>query len=259
VFRMSLSPDLSPCLLDARHHRYPDLPAMQDDDDPVKIDLARAEWDVFRQRVGAIVPEQRLRLEAAMRYQRRWRAAFFTRALMSHPLLGHLVRPLVWGVFEGCNLRLPFRVVEGGCLDIAGGAVALEDDVQIGIVHPAHLPREERMVWGDVLAEQGLQPPFVQLAREVFAVEESERGKKQCERFSGRVVAGKQMAGFLVARGWQGHQYYTSRVWKWFPLSGQFGCIEPTFRDRVEGISGELFTPCEEGLNHKEKVPGWSS
>src|SRR5262249_39723940 len=78
VFRLSLAPDLAPCLLDERHHRCSDLPAVQDGDDPVKADLARAEWDVFRQRIGEIVPKQRLRLEIAMRYQRRWQAGFFS-------------------------------------------------------------------------------------------------------------------------------------------------------------------------------------
>jgi hypothetical protein len=226
AFRMSLAPDLAPCLLDARHHRHSDLPAMLEDDDPVKADLARAEWNVFRPRVGEIVPEQRLRLEMAMRYQRRWRAGFFSRVLMAHPLLEHFVRPLVWGAFEGLKLRFAFRVGPGGAVDIASAPVALEDDRQIGIVHPTDLSREERMVWNDVLAEQGLQPPFVQLAREVFVVEEAERGKKQCERFSGRVAAGKKWAPFLAAHAWQGQKYWTPRVWKWFPLSEQFGCVE---------------------------------
>src|SRR5262249_15758707 len=40
VFRLSLAPDLAPCLLDARHHRRPGPPPMRDGDDPVKVDLA---------------------------------------------------------------------------------------------------------------------------------------------------------------------------------------------------------------------------
>src|SRR5262249_43764319 len=156
VFRLSLSPDFAPCLLDARHHRRPGPPPMRDGDDPVKVDLARAEWDVFSQRVGDVVPRQRLRLETAMRYERRWRAGCFLRVRAGHPLLGPLVRPLAWGAFEGAALRAAFRVGPGGCVDVAGAPVALADDAEVGIVHPTHLSREERLIWGDAIAEQGL-------------------------------------------------------------------------------------------------------
>jgi hypothetical protein len=148
--------------------------------------------------------------------------------LARHPLLGHLIRPLVWGVFEEAgHLRLPFRVTQGGgCVDLAGSPIDLAPGALVGIVHPTMLTREERLVWSDLLADDNLTPPFVQLAREVHVVPEDERAKKRCERFAGRLVAGKQAARFLARQGWQGQRCATPRVWQFYPLSQQFACIE---------------------------------
>jgi hypothetical protein len=227
-FEMSLSGDLKPCLIDQRRERRFDLPAMEPDDDPVKVELARAEWAVFQRRIEAIIPAQALRLERAMRGQRRWRGELFSRVLARHPLLGHLIRPLVWGVFEeDQRLRLPFHVTQGGgCVDLAGAPVVLASGALVGIVHPTMLTGEERLVWSDLLADNNLTPPFVQLARDVHVVREAERAKKRCDRAAGRLVAGKQAARFLVRQGWQGQRYFTPHVWKLYPLAGQFACID---------------------------------
>jgi hypothetical protein len=227
-FEMNVSPDLKPCLIDQRRQRRFDLPTMESDDDPVKVELAGAEWAVFQRRIDDIIPAQTLRLERAMRGQRRWPVEFFSRVLARHPLLGHLIRPLVWGVFEEAqHLRLSFRVTQGGrYVDLAGSPVVLPPGALVGIVHPTMLTREERVVWSDLLIDNDLTPPFVQLAREVHVVREDERAKNRCDRFAGRLVAGKQAARFLVRQGWQGQRYSTPRVWKFYPLSRQFACIE---------------------------------
>jgi hypothetical protein len=227
-FEMSVSPDLKPCLIDQRREIRFELPALEPDDDPVLVELAGAEWAVFQRRINDIIPAQTLRLERAMRGQRRWPGEFFARTLARHPLLGHLIRPLVWGVFEEAGrLRLPFRVIEGGgCIDLAGSPVVLAPDALVGIVHPTMLTSEERLVWSDLLADNNLTPPFVQLAREVYVVQEDERAKKRCDRFAGRLIAGKLAARFLVRQGWQGQRYFTPRVWKFYPVSRQFACIE---------------------------------
>jgi hypothetical protein len=230
-FRLLLAPDLKPCLLDSKHERHLDFPPMEDGDDPIKVDLARAEWDVFSSRALQVIPAETLRLEMAMRYQRRWSLPFFRDVVAKHGLLGYLIRPLVWGLFveDGRQFAVAFRVAPGGGLvDIAGRPVAEEeggDAMTVGLVHPTTLANDERLIWGDVLADNDLTPPFVQLAREVHSVEEDEQKRTVCERVAGRAVAGKRIAKFFRLHGWEGSRYMTSHVWKYFPLARQFACI----------------------------------
>jgi hypothetical protein len=99
-------------------------------------------------------------------------------------------------------------------------------DAIVGIVHPTHLAPEVRMIWGDVLAENDLTPPFVQLAREPFVVPKEEQVKKETMRFAGRVVEAGPLVTFLRKRGWQGQRYSTPRVWRYFPVSQQYACIQ---------------------------------
>jgi hypothetical protein len=66
----------------------------------------------------------------------------------------------------------------------------------------------------------------VQLARQVHVVQEDERSKNRCDRLAGRLVAGKLAVWILNRQGWEGQRYATPRMWKFFPLSQQFACIE---------------------------------
>jgi hypothetical protein len=225
-FELGLTPDLKPCLLDEQRHRCLELPADEVVEDPHQAELAQAQWATFGQQVNDIIPAQRLRLELAMRGQRRWRADFFQRQMLRHPLLGHFVRAIVWGIFEDNRLLTPFRVTHGGFVDIASTPLEFAPDASVGIVHPTHLTAEERMIWSDVLAENDLTPPFVQLAREPLVVPPANREARTIDLLKNRVYQGSELGPHLAQQGWLGHHYYTQRVWKFFPASRQWAIME---------------------------------
>jgi hypothetical protein len=225
-FELTLSPKLEPCLLDDRRERQMSFPELHEADDPVKYDLAKGEWDLFRRRVEEILPAQRARLELAMRCQRRWRGDFFERVIVRHSLMGHLGRAIVWGIFDqGDKLRLPFRVTHSSCLDLAGDPVSVDKTTQIGIVHAAHLGDEERMIWGDLWTDLDLVPPFRQLNRNVERLLDHELHENALRRFEGRRLQHQPFAELLRARGWQQASFYDLRIFKTFPESRQYALI----------------------------------
>src|SRR5262249_17313054 len=156
-------------------------------DDPAKVEEARAEWDLFRLQVREVMQFQAQRMETAMLRWRRWNLADFQQFLIRHPLHSHLTRALLWGAFDTISkLRLAFRVTEGGtCVDAAGSAVELDPRWPIGVVHPVLLPPDERMIWSDVLSEQGLLLPEWQMARPIYTLEESEKKLQELSRWTG--------------------------------------------------------------------------
>ena len=225
-FEMSLSPDLKACLIDQRRERRFDLPMMEPGDDPVKVELARAEWAVFQRRIDDVIPAQTLRLERAMRGQRRWPGEFFSRVLARHPLLGHLIRPLVWGVFEEARASacLSASRREAGTSISPGRRSSWRrrarrdcpsDDV--GQRRTARLVRPARRQQPDaaVRATGSRSSPSP----------ETTSGRRSLRSIRG-ASSRKQAARFLVRQGWQGQRIPLRGVWKFFPLSRQFACIE---------------------------------
>lgn len=78
-----------------------------------------------------------VRLERAMVAGRRWSAADFDAFLVRHPLVGHLVRSLVWGTYAGEKLVATFRVAEDASLaSIDDTAFVLKEGLAVAIVHP---------------------------------------------------------------------------------------------------------------------------
>ncbi len=77
-------------------------------------DLAQAkgEWKALKAQVIAVVKAQVARLEQAMIQARRWDLEEFER-LLRHPVMGPLMRRLIWGCGKG-RLRDAFRVTEDG-------------------------------------------------------------------------------------------------------------------------------------------------
>jgi hypothetical protein len=224
-FRLGLSPDLEACLIDARHERCFALPELRDDDEPAKVDLARGEWEAFRQRVQSILPAQRRRLDNAMRGQRRWNGDFFRQYLLPHPVLGPLLRATVWGVFKGKDLLTSFRLTHGSAVDIAGSPLELTAETEIGIVHPTMLPLEERLVWGDVLQEFDTPPAFAQLAREPYVLAPEQAEQTLVEEFTNQSIPLNRLYAAVRHHGWQKQEFYTIQIFKGFPLSRQFACI----------------------------------
>lgn len=161
--------------------------------------------------------------------RRRWRPRHFLETLVAHPLLRHLVRGLVWGIFDADGARIEcFRVAEDGTLADASDrdwkvpARADDDDWRIGIPHPLTLAASELVAWSEVWSDHALMQPFPQLARSVYRATDEERESFFLDRTDGwGEVPAFQLLG-LEARGWRKGPPGDHGVIEWFekPLAG---------------------------------------
>ncbi len=200
-----------------------DLPKPAKSDDAEKANLATERWKALKKDAKVVAAAQVLRLELAMCSERRWKLDVFRTFLVEHPLVIHLVRRLVWGVYDASGaLRSTFRVAEDGTFaDADDKAVAVPDDAPLGIVHRLSLDDETLARWSTVLADYEIIQPFDQLGRQTFAPTAEEKSKKVVDHLGSTEVRTSRLMG-LEARGWRkGEAQDAGWVWDmWRTLEG---------------------------------------
>ena len=181
--------------------RIKDLPKPAKTDDAAQAKAATAAWKALKKDAKAIASHQVMRLERAMCSRRRWDAETFRTFFVMHPLVIHIVRRLVFGVYEGNELRATFRVAEDrSYADVRDRAFALR--ATVGIVHRLELDEADRVAWSEVLAQYEIIPSFPQLDREVFMPTAAEKAARSTKRFDGATVPLGKVLG-LEAKGWR--------------------------------------------------------
>jgi hypothetical protein len=171
-FTFVMSGDMLPTVRDAQGKTLKTLPK------PGKLDQAKIaepayeRWKFVTKQIRETVETQTARLEQAMVHERRWTVAEFRTIFLEHPLLQHVVKPLVWGIYAPSDtsnriIQGTFRVTERGELvDAHDEPLTIPREAHIGIVHPLHLTQEACLQWQEVLLDYELIPPFEQLNRQ---------------------------------------------------------------------------------------------
>jgi hypothetical protein len=232
TFTLHLSSELAPCLLDQRYEIHAEFPTLQPTDQPLKFELARTQWEHFRKRVLEILPQQRERLQRAMKTARMWESDFFAQMVSRHPLLGPLVSSLILATTdEHEKARLTFRPIPGGFVDLAGSPVTLPRNTKLIIAHPAMIPYDESLLWRDVLEDNKLVQPFAQLQSAAHRPTKAEGPMQELLRYSGRSVLGSALVSGLDREGWSYRRSPMMYAFKFFETPRQFAVIElsPTF------------------------------
>ena len=172
-------------------------------DDPELAPRARADWMLFKKQLQQVLNIQIGRLEQAMVLGRRWNVERFTTLLKDHPLMGHLVRRLLWGVYDGAELRKAFRVSdEGETLDADDELLTLDPDLRIGVVHPLELSGAEREQWAELFGDYEIVPPFALFDRPLFTLDEAELDSLRLTRFCGVDLPSETLMFGLEKLGW---------------------------------------------------------
>lgn len=222
-FSFVLSGEMKAMVKDEDGKVKPDLPKPNTKDDAELSAAAMQDWKLFKQQVKEVAKVQAFRLEQAMVTGRRWSAADFQSLLVQHPLMVNIVRLIVWGVFdvEGVLTR-SFRVTEDQSLaDENDKSFSLAGDEIIGVVHPLHMPPDERSKWTEIFADYELITPFPQLSRPIYGLDESEKAKDEITRFEGKMLPAASICSVLEKNGWQrgeiGDGGCFSEHYKYFP------------------------------------------
>jgi hypothetical protein len=164
-----------------------------------------AEWRALKKTIGEIeqrVGLERTRLERYYLARRELSLGDLRARALTHPVVGHVARRLLWSVAEPGR---PTRVGlwrKGRLADLANEAFA-DDDARVSLWHPLGAAADDLAVWQDLLEEEAIVQPWKQVHREVYALTaDEEQTRVYSNRFAGHIVRQHQFAALANARGW---------------------------------------------------------
>jgi len=201
-FVVGFDEQLRPYVADEDGTRRKDLPKPASTDDPTLAEAAYRRFAALKKDVRTIAKDQVRRLEQAMVMQRRWSAAEFRELFVAHPLLWHVVRRLVWGVYDADGAFVHgLRVAEDRTFaDVHDDLIEVDAEASIGVAHPLHLG-EAVSAWSSLFTDYEIVQPFAQLARPTYQLSPEERDATRLARFEGLTVPSTRVLG-LTSRGW---------------------------------------------------------
>ncbi len=238
-FRISFDEALKPVVVDGNGKTLSDLPKANKSDDAAKAKEADTIWKTLKKDAKAIAQNQIVRLELAMCAQRRWEGDSFRALFLEHPLLIHLVRRLIWGVYQEDGTRIgAFRVAEDSSLaDSQDSTYTLPDEARVGIVHPLELSDSEKAAFGQILGDYNILQPFPQIGRDTYAPTAAEMKSHSITRRHKQFAPLGKFLG-LVEKGWRkGPPQDAGWIWDMSkPLAGGF----TAHLDLPTGISADM-------------------
>ncbi|MEV0608665.1 DUF4132 domain-containing protein [Polymorphospora rubra] len=220
-FVVGFDEQLRPYVADTAGHRRKELPKPGVRDDGTLAPEAYKRFTGLKKDVRTIAGDQIRRLERAMVGQRRWSGAQFRELFVGHPLLWHIVRRLVWAVYDDAGTVTGFRVAEDRSLaDVDDETLTLADDATVGIAHPLHLSGS-LPAWSELFADYEIVQPFAQLGREVHRLTEAQREAAELADVAGTTVPTTAVLA-LERRGWSRGEPMDGGVQCWMerPLPG---------------------------------------
>ncbi|EKY6587342.1 WGR and DUF4132 domain-containing protein [Escherichia coli] len=202
-FTVGFDETLKPVVCDANGKVLKDLPKPNQSDDKTLATDAVNLFKQLKKDVRAIASQQITRLEQAMCQRRRWTAEQFRLFLVEHPLVRHLTRRLLWGVYNDENALITcFRVAEDSTYSDAQDELFTLPAGNIGIPHVLEIPPESAAAFRQIYVDYELLPPFQQLERGSYHLADNERNVHELSRWNGRLCQAGRIVG-LERRGWQ--------------------------------------------------------
>ncbi|EEW6052711.1 WGR and DUF4132 domain-containing protein [Escherichia coli] len=203
-FTVSFDETLKPFVRDVSGSRLKDLPKPNKSDDESQANDAVNRYKLLKKDARTVAAQQVARLESAMCLRRRWSPENFQLFLVEHPLVRHLTRRLIWGVYSAENQLLAcFRVAEDNSYSTADDDLFTlpEGDISVGIPHVLEISPTDAAAFGQLFADYELLPPFRQLDRNSYALTEAERNASELTRWAGRKCPSGRVMG-LANKGW---------------------------------------------------------
>ncbi|WP_329520893.1 DUF4132 domain-containing protein [Spirillospora sp. NBC_01491] len=206
-FVIGFDESLRPTVADEDGSPRKALPKPGKSDDPELAPAAYKRFSDLKKDVRTAAADQLTRFRTAMVTGRRWQGGEFRGFLVAHPLVGHLVRRLVWvaetreGATDAYRVEA-FRVAEDGTYANADDdTVPLPETERIGVAHPVDLG-DALPAWAGLFADYEILQPFPQLEHPVHTLTEDERDAGRLTRFESLEVPAGALLG-LVRRGWE--------------------------------------------------------
>lgn len=204
-FTVGFDEALRPFVKDSEGARLKDLPKPKKDDDEEKAKAAGERWSQLKKDAKQAASLQILRLEMAMCGQRRFDGTSFVELFVEHPLVFHIVRRLVWAVYDadGQTIRHTFRVAEDRTFaDENDDTFELPASCRVGIPHTLELSDVVAGKWSQIFGDYELVQPFPQLGRPSHLPSDEQKKALLLDTVKGITVKTGKVLG-LETRRWR--------------------------------------------------------
>lgn len=158
--RVRVDARLEPLVFDEGGALLKSFPTARKEDDPKKVEAARARFADLQEDVRAITARRFTALRRAMDTGRAWKKEAFVPVWAEHPFQRHIAATVVWR----CGSRT-FRVTEDATFaDERDAELRLEDDAEIHVAAYGDMDDATRRLWGERFAEYRIMSHLPQLA-----------------------------------------------------------------------------------------------
>ncbi|MUN39072.1 DUF4132 domain-containing protein [Actinomadura litoris] len=183
-FTVTFDQQLAPLVVESNGKVRKSAPKPGPKDDPALAPAAHALFTGLKKDVRTIAVQEIRRLERAMVTRRSWTQEEFRALLVGHPLLGHIVRRLVW-ITDGGTA---FRVAEDHTYaDVDDDPCTLAPGARVAVAHPLLLG-DDLDTWAELFADYEILQPFEQLGRPVHRLTGGEAAAHRLARVEGLVL-----------------------------------------------------------------------
>jgi hypothetical protein len=161
-------------------------------------DLKRLRDDIAR-----MLAAQRDRIERLPLLERTWSLAGWRARYLDHPLIGGLVRRMIWR-FTDSDRVLDGAWHDGQIVDAHSQPLDLSETSHVSLWHPVYSDASATLAWRNWLERHEITQPFKQAHREVYLLTDAERATRvYSNRFAGHILRQHQFNALAATRGWR--------------------------------------------------------
>ncbi|WP_411349840.1 DUF4132 domain-containing protein [Paenibacillus sp. WLX2291] len=156
------------------------LPAASQKDDEALVKQSKSMFTQLKKDLKTMVTLQTQRLEESLSKRRLWTTDEWNDLFVHNIIMRQFAVSLIWGVYTNGELTATFRYMEDGTFNtVDEDEYELEQDAQIGLVHPLELEPQLLADWKTQLEDYEVVQPFTQLDRRIYSLEEEELQRRE--------------------------------------------------------------------------------
>lgn len=203
VYRLVLDEHNALVLFNAAGQMVKALPTARNDAERPLIAAAKTFLANARKELKQTSDAQAERLYEAMCLQRRWKADDWEQQLLCHPIIGRLVRRIVWIGLDRDGARVTlFRPLDDGSLsDVRDATVSLAKFAEVQIAHANILAPVEVQAWNAHLADYEVASLFAQLDQDLPQLSDKDRSATTIEDRKGWMIENFKLRGAATKHG----------------------------------------------------------
>lgn len=154
--------------------------------------------------IQGLLPAQRDRLEAIYLNPKTWSFKTWCDRYLNHPLVGTLVRRLIWQ-FQTGDRTISAIWHQGQLVTVTGEPVGdLPELATVSLWHPITAEPDTVVAWRDWLVTHQVQQPFKQAHRELYLLTAAEQETLiYSNRFAAHIIKQPQHHALCHQRGWR--------------------------------------------------------